>query len=88
MPGSGSGNQSELETETHLFRDGQEIYAGKPTPLAKQGQADPGRLVVGGSMKLGSGIARGDYVLQVVVTDKLASERYRTATQAIDFEVR
>jgi hypothetical protein len=30
----------------------------------------------------------GDYVLQVVVTDKLAPEKYRIAAQSMDFEVR
>ena len=29
----------------------------------------------------------GEYVLQVVVTDKLAKEKHRTASQWIDFEV-
>ena len=29
-----------------------------------------------------------DYVLQVVVTDNLAKDKYRIATQAVDFEVR
>jgi hypothetical protein len=30
----------------------------------------------------------GDYVLQVVVMDKLAPEKYRIAAQSMDFEVR
>ena len=30
----------------------------------------------------------GDYVLQVVVTDKLAKEKYRIAAQSMDFEIR
>jgi hypothetical protein len=29
----------------------------------------------------------GDYILQVIVTDPLAKEKYRTATQWIDFEI-
>ncbi|MCX6626209.1 MAG: hypothetical protein NTW28_01080 [Candidatus Solibacter sp.] len=32
-------------------------------------------------------IAPGDYVLQVIVTDKLAKETYRVATQSMDFEI-
>jgi hypothetical protein len=38
-------------------------------------------------MQLGAKISPGDYVLQVVVTDKLAKEKYRVATQAMDFEI-
>jgi hypothetical protein len=32
-------------------------------------------------------MAAGDYMLQVIVTDLLAKEKQRTATQWIDFEV-
>jgi hypothetical protein len=39
-------------------------------------------------MQLGDKITPGDYVLQVIVTDKLAKEKYRMATQSMDFEVR
>jgi len=30
----------------------------------------------------------GDYVLQVIVTDKIAEEKYNVASQWMDFEVR
>jgi hypothetical protein len=33
-------------------------------------------------------IAPGDYVLQVIVTDKLAKDKYRTAVQSMDFEIK
>jgi hypothetical protein len=82
------GNQkADLEVQTRLFRDGQEVYAGKPSPVQVAGQADPKRLIGGGRMQLGAKISPGDYVLQVVVTDKLAKEKYRVATQAMDFEI-
>jgi VWFA-related protein len=80
-------HQTQLESQTRLFRDGQQVYEGKPNPLPMTGQQDPKRLVAGGTMKLGAQIAPGDYVLQVTVTDKLAKEKYRTATQWMDFEV-
>jgi hypothetical protein len=78
--------KADLEVQTRLFRDGQEVYAGKPSPLQVANQADPKRLIGGGRMQLGK-ISPGDYVLQVVVTDKLAKEKYRVATQAMDFEI-
>ena len=80
-------HKPQLESQTRLFRDGQQVYEGKVNPLAMNGQQDPKRLVAGGTMKLGTQIAPGDYVLQVTVTDKLAKEKYRTATQWMDFEV-
>jgi hypothetical protein len=50
-------------------------------------QEDPKRLIGGGRMQPGGKIAAGDYVLQAIVTDKLAKEKYRVATQAMDFEI-
>jgi VWFA-related protein len=78
----------ELEVQTRLFRDGEQVYEGKPSPLAFNGQDDPKRLIGGGRMQLGGKIAPGDYVLQVIVTDKLAKEKHRIATQSMDFEIK
>ncbi|HEV7858178.1 MAG TPA: hypothetical protein VGO91_06075 [Pyrinomonadaceae bacterium] len=50
-------------------------------------QPDLKRLMVGGNLQLGAGTAPGQYVLQVVVTDNLAKEKYRTTSQWIDFEI-
>ncbi len=77
----------ELEVQTRLFRDGAEVYKGKPAPLSFTGQDDPKRLIGGGRMQLGGKITPGDYVLQVIVTDKLAKEKFRVATQSMDFEI-
>lgn len=80
-------NKADLEVQTRLFRDGEEVYKGKPSALPVQNQEDPKRLIGGGRMQLGGQITPGDYVLQVIVTDKLAKEKYRVATQAMDFEI-
>jgi VWFA-related protein len=80
-------NRPELESQTRLFRDGQLVYEGKANPLNVTEQPDPKRLVAGGSMKMSEKIAPGDYVLQVIVTDQRAKEKYRTATQSMDFEI-
>ncbi|MGA2270568.1 MAG: VWA domain-containing protein [Bryobacteraceae bacterium] len=82
-----SNHQPELETQTRLFRDGQQVYTGPLTQLNGTNQPDLKRLIAGGRMKLGQKITPGDYELQVVVTDKLAKEKYRTVTQSMDFEV-
>ena len=79
---------NELEVQTRLFREGTQIYAGKPNPMPVGDQTDPKRLVAGGQLKLGPHMTPGDYTFQVIVTDKLAKEKYRTATSWMDFELK
>ncbi len=76
-----------VQTQVRLFREGQEIFTGRTQPLDASGQVDPKRLTVGGAIQLGTNLPPGEYVLQVVVTDPLAKEKYRTATQWVDFEI-
>jgi len=80
-----SSQKTELETFSRVFRDGQEIFTGKPQPMNGDAQTDVKKLVGGGVLKLGGTMKPGDYVLQVVVTDKVSKA---TATQWSDFEVR
>jgi len=84
----GPGQRPELEAHTRLYRDGTQVYEGKPMALSSGIQADPRHLAEGGSFKLGAAMVPGDYVLQVIVNDKLAKDKYNTASQWIDFEVR
>jgi hypothetical protein len=71
----------------HLFRDGKPVFTGRVQTLDASGQPDLKRIVGGGAIQLGSEMAPGEYILQVVVTDPLAKEKYRVATQWIDFEI-
>ncbi|HYY94170.1 MAG TPA: VWA domain-containing protein [Pyrinomonadaceae bacterium] len=75
-----------LQTQLRIFRDGQQVYAGQPVPFDPDKQTDMKTLHDGTRMRLG-GLAPGEYVLQVVVTDLLAPEKRRTVTQWTDFEV-
>jgi hypothetical protein len=70
-----------------LFREGQLAYEGKPTPFETTQADDLKRLVAGGSIKLNRAATPGDYTLQVIVTDLLAREDRRTATQWLDFQI-
>ena len=81
-----STTQPQLTTRLKLFQGGKEIYSGKETAYDAKGQVDLKRLVVEGALQLG-GLKEGEYVLQFVVTDNLADEKYRTTTSWIDFEV-
>jgi hypothetical protein len=79
--------KTQLEVQTRLFRDGQQIHDGTPSAVSGDGQQDSGRLSEVGRVQL-TQMPPGDYVLQVIVTDKLASEKNRIASQSMDFEVR
>jgi VWFA-related protein len=76
-----------LQTQVRLFREGQLAYEGKLATFDTAQQEDLKRLRAGGSIKLSPAAAPGAYVLQLLVTDPLAKETRRTATQWIDFEI-
>ncbi|MDX6614280.1 MAG: hypothetical protein QOD75_3466 [Blastocatellia bacterium] len=80
-------SRPELFTQLRLFRDGVLTYNGKETPFDMTDQVDMKRLRGEGAFQLGNAMAPGEYVLQVNIIDRLASGKYRTATQWIDFEI-
>jgi hypothetical protein len=86
-PSSRGDRRPQVETQVILCRDGREIFAGTPAVLDTKGQTDLKRLVAGGALRLGDLMKPGDYILQVVATDKLASPKNATAAQWTDFQV-
>jgi hypothetical protein len=76
-----------LEVQARLFHDGEQVLAGKTMLATAGGASDPQRLTASGVMSLGRDMTPGEYVLQVIVTDKLAKSRFNTATQSMDFEI-
>lgn len=79
--------RTQLQTQLRLFRDGKLVFTGKLTPYDESGQFDQQRLSAGGRLFLASDLSPGEYILQLIVTDALADEKHRTATQWIDFEI-
>jgi VWFA-related protein len=77
----------QLESQLRLFRDGKQLYAGKPMRVDTSTMALVQRVVAGGELRLARSMDPGDYTMQVIVTDKLAKEKFNTATQWIDFQV-
>lgn len=77
----------ELTTYARLFRDGKLVYESAPARVNTDGQADLAHLEDRGILTLGSDLAPGDYVLQIVATDTLAKDKDQIAAQSIDFEV-
>jgi VWFA-related protein len=77
----------QVQTQMRLFRDGQQVFGGRVLPLDATGQKDLKRLAAAGRLRLGPELTPGAYLLQVTVTDTLAPEKQRVATQWMDFEI-
>jgi VWFA-related protein len=77
----------QVQTQMRLFRDGQQVFGGRVLPLDAAGQKDLKRLAAAGRLRLGPELTPGAYLLQVTVTDTLAPEKHRVATQWMDFEI-
>ena len=79
--------QPQPQTQIRLFREGQQVFAGKVQPLDLNGQTDSKRLIASGLLQLGTDMQPGEYVLQIIVTDPLADNKHGIATQWIDFDI-
>ena len=78
----------EVGGDAHGFRFIQLPFnLAMPEALTLENQKDMKRLVHASRLSLGAAFVPGEYVLQVVVTDLLAKEKQRVATQWLDFEV-
>src|SRR5262249_47131878 len=79
----GGDRKVQLQVQTRLFREGQQVYTGSPIPLTGDRAQDLKHLVGTGRIELAKA-APGHYALQVIVTDRLAKEKYRLAAQSVD----
>jgi VWFA-related protein len=80
-------NLPHLTAQTRIFRDNKPIYVGSVMPIDAAGQPDLKRINIGTQLELGNRLPPGEYVLQVIIRDALAKEKYATTTQWIDFEI-
>jgi VWFA-related protein len=87
MNAKAEGNQVALESTMRLFRDGKQIFAGKPVPIDPAGQPDLKHLINGGRLQLGTKMEPGEYTLQVSVHDNHVSDKYKVASQYMNFEI-
>jgi hypothetical protein len=74
-------------SQVRLFRNGQQIFAGKELPVDANNPMDMKRIPAGGALRLGIELTPGEYVFQIVVVDTLATKKRSVATQWIDFEI-
>ncbi|HEX7724039.1 MAG TPA: VWA domain-containing protein [Pyrinomonadaceae bacterium] len=77
----------QLTAQTRIFRDGKPVFTGTPAAIEVAPQSDLKRVPSVGRLQLGTEFPPGEYVLQIMVTDKLAKEKQQIASQWIDFEV-
>jgi len=77
----------QVTVQVRLYRDGAEVFTGKETQFNAGQQTDLQRLPAIGAIRLGTDMTPGDYVIQIVVTDALADQKHRVATQWMDFQV-
>jgi hypothetical protein len=76
-----------LEAQAVLLKDGEPVFTGTARELKLAEQSDWKQIASNGRIRLGWNMRPGDYVLQVIVTDKLAKEKNGVTTQWIDFEI-
>ncbi len=76
-----------LEVQTRLFQNGKLLMENEPEPLKIGDQKDFKRIEASNAVTLGTDLANGDYILQIIVFDKNADKKKQMATQWIDFEV-
>ena len=79
----GRDGRLQLESETRLYRDGVEVFKGTPRPVTR---AADGRVMTGGLLTFPAAMAAGEYILEVIVTDKAPKKPVRL-TRTIDFEI-
>lgn len=77
--------QPQLTTQTVVFRDSVKIYSSDRVAVATAEQADLKRIGAGARLQLGPALTPGEYVVQIVVEDRVAK---RTTTQLTQFEVK
>ena len=84
MDGSSKTN---LLKRVRVFRDGKLILDGRSSPVGTDGQKDLQRIKESGAISIGEKMNPGDYILQIIITDTLASAKKQIATQFVQFEV-
>ena len=77
----------QLSAQTRIFRDGKPVLTGAAAAIEAATQSSLKRIASVGRLQLGSEFPPGEYVLQVLVTDRLANEKQQIASQWIDFDV-
>ena len=79
--------QADLRTRVRVFQEGKLILDGEEKTVETLGQPDVKHLRAFGAVSIGSQMPPGDYILQVIVNDRLAKPGKQVASQHVQFEV-
>jgi len=86
-PRTDGSKKTQLDSRIRLFRNGQQVYESSAKNVEQGNKPlESKRLGVAGRLQLAK-LQPGSYVLQVIVQDNNRFDKYRVASQAIDFEV-
>ena len=80
-------NQPQLQTQVRIFRDGQPVFTGKLQRFPLNNPPEITRLSAASAIRLGPDMTPGEYVLQVIVNDLLAGDKYATTSRWVDFKI-
>lgn len=78
---------TDLVARIRIFRDGKLVLDGNDKPVSAADDPVGHRLSASGAISIGAEMEPGDYVMQIVVTDRLAKTKQQIATQWVQFEV-
>lgn len=77
----------DLMIQTRLVQDDKIISETPPEPISVENQKDLQRIDLVGSIDLDKNLPPGNYIFQIIVTDKSAKKKAQVATRFIDFEI-
>lgn len=83
----GQANKPQLNARVRVFHDGKIVLDGRPMDVDTSQQKDLARIRFSGALSLGGKMEAGDYILQLIVTDRLAKAKRQVATQYVQFEL-
>jgi hypothetical protein len=81
-----SGKPANLSRRIRIFRDGKLVLDGKEQPISPK-PGPNGRMTDTAAISIGNEMEPGDYILQVIVSNNLQSEKKKYATQFVQFEI-
>jgi VWFA-related protein len=83
---NGPDKKPQLQGQVRLFRDGRQVFASMPTTVITDQHKSSRRLIATGRLQL-TQVPPGNYMLQIIIVDKLRKGKDSIAAQAIDFQV-
>ncbi len=77
----------DLESQLVLYRDGSELFKSQPQPLNIDDSDRFLRVPIRGKLALGKAMREGDYVMQLLVTDKKRKKKDGFVSQTMSFKI-